>query len=199
MAERGKYIVFEGGEYVGKTTQAHILAEDIGAIVVRQTGGTKLGEHIRSLIADQTIPTTPVAELFLHTAQRPQLVAEVLEPNLSSGVHIISDRSWVSGAAYQGAQGINFSDIEVLNKIALGEYLNPDLLIVLDANPQEVKNRSVAPEDYYEQMEEEFHNQVRANYLNLSKKLGGVAVDATPSIEQVSQEIRKIVRERLHI
>jgi dTMP kinase len=199
MAERGKYIVFEGGDSAGKTTQARILADALDGILIRQPGGTPVGEQIRSLILRSDEEMSPYTQVLLHAATRAQLVQDIIVPSLNSGNHVVSDRSWVSSAAYQGVQGVELADIQVINEFALGNYINPDLLLLLDATPKDVKSRSNGPPDRYEREHEDFHNQVREKYLEIGKKLGAVIIDATAGVEEVSEEIRSVVSEKLGI
>jgi dTMP kinase len=199
MAEIGKYIVLEGGDNVGKTTQARIIADSIGAVVVSEPGVTPLGERVRSILLDPKTAADKRTEVFLHAAARAQLIPAAIMPQLEAGVHVVSDRSWVSSAVYQQAQGVDAEDIEMVNRFAIGEYVNPDLLIILDADPQVVKSRSVQPPDRYEQLSAEFHSKVRANYLEIGQRLGAVILDATASKKEVGQKIRIAVSKKLEI
>jgi dTMP kinase len=112
---------------------------------------------------------------------------------------VVADRSWVSSAVYQGVQGVEFSEIEAINKFPLGELINPDLLLLLDADPKELVSRSSGELDRYERERLEFHVQVREKYLEVGKKLGAVIIDATASVEEVSEEIRSSVASKLKI
>jgi dTMP kinase len=197
MPERGKYIVFEGGDFVGKSTQVKILADSINCAAIREPGGTDAGERIRSILLSPEIKTNPRTEVLLHAAARAEAISEIVNPLIKSGVHVASDRSWFSSAAYQGAHGMEMADIEDINKFAVGEFFIPDLLLLLDADPAELRARRGDELDYYEQQHEDFHKKVRENYLELGKKFGAVIIDATTSVEEVSQEVRSAVSERL--
>lgn len=197
--ETGKYIVLEGGDNVGKTTQAALLAESLGAKQVREPGGTEAGERIRSLLLDPEIQTSHVTEVLLHAAQRAELADTVIRPTLKRGQHVVSDRSWLSSAAYQGSQGAQYEKIEMVNRYALGWLIEPSLLLVLDANPKEVSGRSADEPDYYEGMDDSFHQSVRERFLALSEKAGGVVLDASGSVEEVSARIRETVADKLGI
>lgn len=199
MRETGKYIVLEGGEHVGKSTQAWQLATDIGALSVREPGGTPAGEKIRSILLDPLVHKDPKTEVLLHAAQRAELFETLTRPSLKNGRPVVSDRSWISSAAYQGAQGVPFEDIKRVNEYALGTYLQPDLLLVLDADPEVVNSRVNAEKDYYELLDTDFHNKVRSNFLQLAADLGGIVIDATQSESDVYIEIRETVSERLAI
>jgi dTMP kinase len=199
MTELGKYIVLEGGDNAGKTTQARILADELVSSLIREPGGTQVGEQIRGLILHSDEEMTPHTQALLHAAARSQLVQNVINPSIANGIHVVADRSWVSSAAYQGVQGVEFSEIEAINKFALGEFINPDILLLLDADPKDLSSRSSGQLDRYEREELEFHVKVREKYLEIGKKLGAVIIDATASVEEVSEEIRSFVARRLDI
>ena len=199
MPEFGKYIVFEGGEHVGKTTQAAILARAIGAHLVGEPGGTMVGQRIRSILLNPGLSKLPMTEVLLHAAQRAELAEKVIKPRLLGGDDVVSDRSWVSSAAYQGVQGIEPAVIGQVNQLALGSLMHADLLLLLDADPSDVQGRSGAPADYYERQDIGFHRAVREQFLVLGRKLGAVVIDATASIEEVSGQVRQVVSDRLNV
>lgn len=199
MQERGKFIVIEGGEHVGKTTQSQILAETIGALSVREPGGTPVGEALRAILLDPEIPTLPKTEVLLFAGQRAELMGSVIAPALQDGRHVVSDRSWISGAAYQCARGGNYQEIKEINQYALGEFFLPDQIIILDADPTVVASRVQGTGDYFEQMDPKFHLDVRQNFLEFGKDLGATVLDATLSLNVVSQQIRGTVANTLYI
>jgi dTMP kinase len=199
MPELGKYIVLEGAEFVGKSTQARKLCISIGASLVREPGGTGVGESIRRMLLDPEVQTSPRTEVLLHAAQRAELMTRVVVPALLRGEHVVSDRSWISSVAYQGTQGEAFADIYAVNEYAIGEQMNPDLTIVLDGHPTTLAKRSGIQKDYYEQMDLDFHRQVRENYLGLAATRGFVIIDAESTVETVQLQIRTAVSERLGI
>lgn len=197
---RGKYIVFEGGENVGKTTQAARLAEALPAALVREPGGTKVGEEVRRLLLSPEINKQPETEVLLHAAQRSELARTKTGPALETGLHVVSDRSWLSSAPYQGAQGITFDRILSVNQFALGELLRPDLCILLDADPLAAAERVPdKPKDYYESQGLEFHNRIRNNFLEIGAYMGAVIIDALQDVDAVTEQIREEVTERLAI
>lgn len=134
------YIGLEGVDGSGKTTVAGMLAsmllsEGRQVTVVREPGGTDLGEEIRRLLlhSDEMVPW---AEAALFAAQRAQLAAEVIAPALAAGAWVISDRTYYSSLAYQGgARGLGIPEVRALNEAVLGGVL-PDLVAVIDVDPE---------------------------------------------------------------
>jgi dTMP kinase len=194
---QGRYIVLEGGEYVGKSTQSRRLAFELEAQLVFEPGMTIIGREIRSLVLRPGLINSPKTEVLLHAAQRAELAETVIRPALECGRHVVSDRSWLSGAAYQGAQGVEFEDIKRINIYALDSLLHPDLFVLLDADPSMVFERRRGSPDRYEQENIGFHEMVRGNFLELAHRLGGVVIDATAEVEEVATNIRQAVKNHL--
>lgn len=197
---RGRYIVLEGGENVGKTTQAARLADALPAALVREPGGTKVGEEVRRLLLSPDLQKQAETEVLLHAAQRSELARTIIDPALETGLHVVSDRSWLSSAAYQGAQGIPFDRILSVNQFALDGLLRPDLCILLDADPMAAAERVPdKPMDYYESKGMEFHNRIRSNFLEIAEYMGAVVIDALQDVDAVSEQIRQEVTGQLAI
>lgn len=190
---QGKYIVLEGGEMVGKSTQARTIAETINAEHVREPGATQVGAMLRSMLLDPNITTAPMTEVMMFAADRAQLMHEVVRPATSGGQHVVSDRSWISGAAYQSARGVDLDTILHINRLAIGEFMRPDLVVVLDADPAEVAYRRYETADYFELMGLDFHRQVRTNILALGKELGAAVINALQPQEAVTEQIMELV------
>jgi dTMP kinase len=195
--ERGRYIVLEGGEHVGKSTQAPRLAQAIGACLVREPGSTQVGEAVRSILLDSRVLKQTETEVLLHAAQRAELMGSIVNPALKKGEHVVSDRSWISSAAYQGAAGADLRSIQIINRYATQGRLAPDLLIVLDGDPRELALRNGSQPDYYEQMDLKFHDKVRENFLSLAETMGGIVIDAMQPVVDVSAQVRRAVLERI--
>ncbi len=138
---KGKLITFEGIDGSGKTTQIRYLEsflQSIGheVLLLREPGGTKIGEEIRKLLLDMKHQEmTPETELFLFEAARAQLVREVIRPALQEGKWVICDRYMDSSVAYQGyGRGLPVRLVEVLNSLAVDE-MTPDLTSLLELGP----------------------------------------------------------------
>lgn len=138
--ERGCYLALEGVEGAGKSTVAEALAAHWrtagrAVTVVREPGGTPLGEKVRELLL-HSADMTPWAEAALFAAQRAQLTAEVVAPALQGGEWVVADRSFYSSLAYQGVgRGLGIGRVRTLNELALDGVI-PDLVFVLDVDPR---------------------------------------------------------------
>jgi dTMP kinase len=128
----GRFIVFEGGEASGKSTQATRLAADLGGVLTREPGGTAVGERLRAVLLDPALPeVTDRAEVLMLLAARAQHVAEVIIPALASGRDVVCDRFSGSTVAYQGyGRGLSPDALARLSAWAAGG-VTPDRVILL--------------------------------------------------------------------
>ena len=113
MGDSPAYIAFEGPEGTGKSTQAKLLAEALGAVLTRETGGTAIGQRLRDILHDNAVdPLEWRAEALITAADRAQHIAEVVLPALRSGRPVVSDRSVYSTLAYQGyGRGLDLDEL----------------------------------------------------------------------------------------
>ena len=139
---RGRYIAFEGLEGCGKSTHVKRLAETLGAVATREPGGTRIGSMLREILADpENTDIDPRTELLLMTADRAQLMSQVIEPALAAGQHVVSDRSVYSTLAYQGyGRGLGVDEIKRINEWALQQTL-PDIVIWIRIPRDEAERR----------------------------------------------------------
>jgi dTMP kinase len=129
----GRFIAVEGADGTGKSTQARLLAERLGALFTREPGGTPLGEQIRDLVLDPA-GEAPVdrAEALLMAAARAQHVDLVVAPALAAGRDVVSDRYVASSIAYQGhGRGLGAGSVAEVNEFATGG-LAPDLVVLIE-------------------------------------------------------------------
>ena len=177
MSRRGAFITFEGGEGSGKSTQISRLARRLEAAgvpvrVLREPGGTRVGEAVRALLLDpEHSGLDATAELLLYEASRAQLVADVIAPALDAGEIVICDRFYDSTTAYQGyARGLSLDHIRELNAIAaLG--LVPDRTIVLDIEPATgIERATRCGADRLEGESLAFHRAVRDGFLAIASE-----------------------------
>jgi dTMP kinase len=196
------FIVLEGGDASGKSTQARRLADRLrsrGRDVVEtfEPGATPAGAAIRALLLDGDGPIGPMTEALLLAADRAQEVADVIRPTLARGAYVVSDRFVPSSLAYQGVgRGLGVDEVETLNRWATGG-LEPDLVLVLDVDDAVAASRRAGPGDRLERAGAEFHAAVRDAYRTLGADRGWVVLDGTDDAEIVSERVWDVVRERL--
>jgi dTMP kinase len=211
---RGKFIVLDGGEGCGKSTQMQLLADHLAAegletIRVHDPGATRIGELIRAILLNPDNREMKMrCEMLLYMAARAQLMGQTILPALEAGKVVISDRFVSSTLAYQlGGDGLSADDIRAVADIAI-KHRWPDVTIILDM-PFEASFARVLPKfslfpddpeaglvkDRIEQRPREYHEQVRRNYLEQAKahpeRYRVIQADRTP--EQVHAEIWKTV------
>ena len=199
---RGMFIAFEGGEACGKSTQSQRLATAIDAVLTREPGGTVIGAQLRTVLLDpQTVNLSDRAEALLMAADRAQHVAEVVEPALVSGRHVVSDRFAGSSIAYQGhGRGLPVSEIRDLSLWATGGVW-PDLIVLLDVPEAEADFRLGSSRDRMESEPASFHAAVIEGFRSqaAAEPDRWVVIDGTPSIEEVSAAVFAVVAERLQL
>lgn len=166
-----RYIALEGGDGSGKTTLSAALAARLGAagdevVEVREPGGTPLGEQIRQLLLDSG-HVDPWAEVLLFAAQRAQLAREIVEPALDRGAWVVSDRTYYSSIAYQGAaRGLGEDQVREINEAAL-EGVEPRFVFVIEVDPGTALARQDRP-DRIGSESLEFQEAVRTGYRDLA-------------------------------
>jgi dTMP kinase len=198
----GAFIVLEGGDASGKSTQAALLVERLRALgrdVVEtfEPGATPVGAAIRALLLDGDGPVDPVTEALLLAADRAQQLADVIRPALGRGADVVSDRYVPSSLAYQGiGRGLDVDAVEKLNRWSTGG-LDPDLVVVLDVDDEVARSRRAEPGDRLERAGVRFHAVVRDAYRTLAADRGWVVLDATADVDAVADRVWDVVRERL--
>lgn len=203
----GVFITLEGGEGAGKSTQLKLLEErlttfGIDTVRTREPGGVPSAETIRDLLVNgKTDKWRPLTETLLHFAARHEHISRLVQPALEKGQWVLCDRFADSTAAYQGyAQNIDLETISTLYVLTVGK-LEPNLTVILDL-PVEVgleraDDRGVGG-TRYEQMGLEFHQRLRDGFLQIAADNPHRCsiVDATQSIEQISEDIMTLVQQR---
>jgi len=209
---RGLFIVFEGGEGSGKTTQVERLAavlrsEGWDVVVTREPGATEVGRRIRALLLEPTsgvsgtVTLAPRAEALLYAADRAHHVASVVRPALAEGRIVISDRYVDSSLAYQGAgRTLPVEEVSWLSTWATGGLL-PDLVVLLDIDPA-VGLARAADRGQADRLEAEnvaFHERVRYAFLDLAAQdpKRYLVIDATRPPDEITREVADRVRSLL--
>ena len=198
----GWFIVFEGGEGAGKSTQEALLAQwlaEQGHSVVRtrEPGGTPAGEAIRAvLLGNEYTGLSDRAEALLFAAARGEHVAQVIQPALEQGSIVICDRYLDSSVAYQGyGRDLGVDRVRDLSMWATGGLV-PDLTILLDVDPSVGLSRVESP-DRLESEPIEYHEAVRAGFLDIASKDPSryLVVDASGSKDEIAAIISARVSE----
>ena len=171
------FITFEGLDFSGKSTQVSLLSErltraGVRNVVVRDPGGTAIGERIRAVLLDRKVlDMSDYTELFLFSASRSQLVHEVIKPTLAMGTVVVLDRFYDSTTAYQGwGRGLPVDSIASINRLA-SHGLVPDITFFIDIPVDEVERRMVRQKEGADRMEmsgRAFYEQARNGFLHLA-------------------------------
>jgi dTMP kinase len=170
------FIVFEGGEGCGKSTQGRALCRRLSkdgfrVVLTREPGGTGLGERVRRhLKKSNGPPISPLAELFLIASARAQMVSQVVSPALEQGQMVVCDRFTPSTLAYQGyGRGLDMDTLRAVNDAATGG-LSPELVVLLDVPVDAGLSRKKGREkDRFESESRAFHTRVRRGYLEMAR------------------------------
>lgn len=206
-SQTGFFISFEGSEGCGKTTQIDLLVKTLSTagvtpVLVREPGGTPIGENIRHLLQHsmESHKMTAETELLLFAASRAQLVRQTILPALEAGAIVISDRFLDSTTVYQGiARRIPERIVELINQFAAGSRL-PDVTFLLDMDPgaahKRLPGRPAKKRDRMEEQPPEFYEAVRRGYLELASACPDRirVLDATRSEEEIASEIHQHLR-----
>jgi len=199
-AAAGRFIVFEGGDGTGKSTQASLLAERIDARLTREPGGTEVGARIREVVLDPAHPELAArTEALLMAADRAQHVAELIRPTLLAGRHVVSDRYVASSLAYQGAgRGLGVDAVRALNDFGTDGLL-PDLVILLEVEPAVAAGRLGQDLDRIEASGGGMADQVRETYRAFASADPDrwVVLDASGPESEVADRVLGVVADRL--
>lgn len=199
----GLFVTFEGGDGVGKTTQAALLDDWLSAqgrtvVRTREPGGTEVGVLVRDIVLHHRGDIAPRAEALLYAADRAHHVATVVRPALARGEVIIQDRYLDSSVAYQGeGRQLEPREIRELSLWATGGLL-PDLTVLLDLDHSVARRRLDADDKPFDRLEaerEEFHDRVRERFLDIAAAEPDrfLVLDASRPADALTADIRSRV------
>ncbi len=203
----GKFITFEGGEGVGKTTQIHLLYEFLNerrvkVKVTREPGGDEVGEKIRAVIKSATVTKMDsLCETLLLFAARRDHYIKIIKPLLEQGYTVICDRFYDSTLVYQGLlKNVSIEDIMKLKQMTIGDT-EPDLTIILDVN-SDVSTKRLSMrnliQDEYDTMQKEQHDIVRKGFQNIAEifSFRSVMINATGNKKTVFAKVIKAIEKK---
>lgn len=203
---KGLFIVMEGPDGSGKTTQINLLEQYLKeagyeCLITREPGGTVIGEEVRELILNPEYKEmSPVTEMLLYAASRAQLVHEVIGPALEAGKIVISDRFVDSSIVYQGiARNLGISTVAAVNAPGIGIY-RPDGIFFIDLSEAEGIRRKKNQKklDRMEQESIDFHHLVSEGYRKvLAERPEVIKIDGGKDIDVIQKKIHNHVDELL--
>jgi len=203
--ERGKYIVIEGGEGAGKTTQAKLLQDYLNKLNVpcqfgREPGGIPSAEKMREILKNPEYKISSIGEVFGFNFARAEFFNQIIIPTLNKGIHFITDRSGYSTEAIQGYGGkVPLEQIRQINKIAMQE-ISPALGLIIDIDPaiglkKEIVTCRISAKGL------EYHQRVRQGFLEIAKREKSCVIipyqENNP--EAMQKEIREHVKKLLNL
>ena len=199
----GKFIVIDGPDGAGKTTQGQLLWEflsesGLDICRIRDPGGTTIGDEIRTILLDRRHGRMSVqCELMLYMASRAQLAREVIVPALAEGKCVLGDRYISSTIAYQGAGGADVEAIIQAAAIAVGTTM-PDLTVILDIDPEIGLARAArdGQADRIESKDIEYHRKVREIFLSQARSRPErfTVIPGEGSIDHIQQQLRQTLQ-----
>lgn len=197
----GFFIVFEGADGSGKSTQARMLADHLqqlgsDVILTREPGGCPVAEEIREIVLSKDEKQMePVTEAMLYAAARAEHVANIIKPALEAGKIVLCDRYLLSSLAYQGyGRELGVEAVRRINEPAVAGCL-PDLTIFINISPEQAFKRmnELKERDRLERAGMSFHERVFNGYIELSKSEEVISVDA----QGTKNETHEIIKQKI--
>lgn len=203
MPERGKYVVIEGNDGTGKSTQVELLAEwlkeekNIDSFIAHEPAGTPMADAIRTVIKDGSLPRDAFTDVLLFTAARHEIWARARQ-ELALGRWVLSARNYLSTEAYQGhGDGVELDMIRDMTRQYVGEdYFNPDHTFILALTDEAERKQRITGRgeletpDTFEMRDQAFQDKVNAAYLQIANDHDITPIDAAQSIDIIQQHIR---------
>lgn len=207
--QQGKYIVIEGHDGTGKSTQVtklrqKLLKLGVDSIEFHEPAGNPIADEIRNILKNGTLKRDSMTDLLLFSASRHELWNSRAIPALMLGKWVVASRNYYSTIAYQGyGGGLDINTILKVTQIATSErYMNPNQSIILDMNNESIRKerigaRNLSSPDTFESKDDEYQNTVRQGYFTIASDFGLPIIDASDSINAVHKKIWNTVKKLL--
>jgi dTMP kinase len=199
----GKYIVIEGADGTGKSTQLDLLEKYLvgqghEVLVIQEPGGDPLSDKLRDIIKDGSLSRDPWTNVILFTASRRAAWLQSIKPALAAGKWVIAARNYISTVAYQGyGEGIDIQKIIDYTRDNVDEaYMSPDQVFILNLEDQNTRDSRIVERtdnrrlDTFESKSDDFQQAMQSGYSEFAKKQNIPTIDANQSIDAIQQEIR---------
>lgn len=203
---RGKYIVIEGADGTGKSTQLSLLAKYLGSkgvdyIEFSEPEGTPISDEIRTVIKNGTLERSAQTNLLLFTAARHEIWKRRAIPALEAGKWVIASRNYFSTLVYQGyGEGLDLQLITDVTRTFTNErYMKPDIAIILSLPEHTTRMQRIGKRgdlkhpDTFESRDEDFQDKLHFGYLEIAKTENLPVVDASQSIENTFTELKNYI------
>lgn len=203
---RGKYVVIEGHDGTGKSTQVSLLRETLKAkgiesVEFHEPGGTPIADEIRAVIKNGSLSRASTTNLLLFTAARHEIWKQA-EEQLQAGVWIIAARNYFSTLAYQGyGEGLNIDLITSTTRQFTNQaYMQPDLAVILSLDDETERGKRIAKRgelkhpDTFESKGEEFQQKVKDGYITIAKDHGLPIISALQQPEMITEQIYSLLQ-----
>ena len=203
----GKYIVIEGADGTGKSTQLDLLEKYLieqghEVLVIQEPGGDPLSDKLRDIIKDGSLPRDPWTNVILFTASRRAVWLQSIKPALDAGKWVIAARNYISTVAYQGyGEGIDIQKIIDYTRDNVDEaYLSPDQVFILTLDDQSTRDSRIVERsaehnlDTFESKSQDFQTAMQTGYVQFANENNISLISADKAISDIQQEIRESLK-----
>lgn len=207
---QGRYIVIEGTDGSGKTTQAELLVaylkqRGLDVLLLHEPGGTPIGEEIRTILKNGSLDRDALTNVLLFSASRAESWKTIIQPSLKKGIWIVSARDYTSTLAYQGyGEGIPIDLIEQITLLATDEkYISPDFRTILDIHDEQERTKRITSRgalihpDTFESRPDDFQQRLMHGYRAIAQAKGISLIDAAQSVDMIQSLIQQQVKSLL--